>query len=300
MGRFEPLPVIAKSNCPWRHDTERAMTAAQVPTIAIVGAGFSGSLLAVHLTRQSVGPLEIIMIDRNGSRGRGLAYSAHNPNHLLNVRVENMSAFPDLPGHFRDWLERRIGRPADALAFVSRGLYGSYVEDVLSTALGRADGQVAITQIAASCVDLRQHDGGWTLVLSDGRLIKANAVALCLGHFPPRLPVAIEAELGADPRTVADPWNLKAYARIKSRDRVIVIGSGLTMADVSSICGIRAMRGRSTSCRDAACSRTSMRGPGSGRRSLVRITRPQRRLRCCVRLGGRPRRREARAWTGEP
>jgi uncharacterized NAD(P)/FAD-binding protein YdhS len=208
------------------------MTAAQIPTIAIVGAGFSGSLLAVHLTRQSVGRLEITMIDRNGSRGRGLAYSAHNPNHLLNVRVENMSAFPDLPGHFRDWLERRTGRPADALAFVSRGLYGSYVEDVLSTALGRADGQVAITQIAASCVDLRQHDGGWTLVLSDGRLIKADAVALCLGHFPPRLPVAIEAELGADPRTVADPWNLKAYARIKSRDRVIVIGSGLTMADV--------------------------------------------------------------------
>jgi uncharacterized NAD(P)/FAD-binding protein YdhS len=207
------------------------MTAVQVPTIAIVGAGFSGSLLAVHLTRQSLGPLEIVMIDRNGSRGRGLAYSAGNPNHLLNVRVENMSAFPDLPRHFRDWLERRSGRRADALAFVSRGLYGAYVEDVLSTALGRADGKVAITQIAASCVDL-QHDGGWTLALSDGRLIKADAVALCLGHFPPRLPVAIEAELSADLRMIADPWNLKAYAKIKSRDRVIVIGSGLTMADV--------------------------------------------------------------------
>jgi uncharacterized NAD(P)/FAD-binding protein YdhS len=208
------------------------MTAARVPTIAIVGAGFSGSLLAVHLTRQSLGPLEIVMIDRNGSRGRGLAYSAGNPNHLLNVRVENMSAFPDLPRHFRDWLERRSGRQADALAFVSRGLYGAYVEDVLSTALGRADGKVAITQIAASCVDLRQQDGGWTLALSDGRLIKADAVALCLGHFPPRLPVAIEAELGADPRMIADPWNLKVFAKIKPRDRVIVIGSGLTMADV--------------------------------------------------------------------
>jgi FAD-NAD(P)-binding len=65
----------------------RAMTAARIPTIALAGAGFSGSLLAVHLTRQSVGPLEIVMIDRNGSRGRGLAYSADNPNHLLNVRV---------------------------------------------------------------------------------------------------------------------------------------------------------------------------------------------------------------------
>jgi uncharacterized NAD(P)/FAD-binding protein YdhS len=208
------------------------MTAAQVPAIAIVGAGFSGSLLAVHLTRQSIGPLEIVMIDRNGSRGRGLAYSAENPNHLLNVRVENMSAFPDLPGHFRDWLERRSGREADALAFVSRGLYGAYVEDVLSTALSGADGKVAITQIGKTCVDLRNDRRGLTLALSDGSSIKADAVALCLGHFPPRLPVAIEAELGADTRVIADPWSLKAFPKIKPRDRVIVIGSGLTMAEV--------------------------------------------------------------------
>jgi uncharacterized NAD(P)/FAD-binding protein YdhS len=210
----------------------RAMTAAHIPRIAIVGAGFSGSLLAVHLTRQSVGPLEIVMIDRNGSRGRGLAYSANNPNHLLNVRVENMSAFPDLPGHFRDWLERRTGRHADALAFVSRGLYGAYVEDVLATALGRADGQVAITQIAANCVDLRSGAGAWTLRLSDESSITADAVALCLGHFPPRLPVAVESAVGADERIIADPWDLKAFGRIQSRDRVVVIGSGLTMADV--------------------------------------------------------------------
>jgi uncharacterized NAD(P)/FAD-binding protein YdhS len=215
-----------------RNDLERTMTAGQVPTIAVIGAGFSGSLLAVHLTRQSLGPLEIVMIDRNGSRGRGLAYSADNPNHLLNVRVENMSVFPDLPGHFRDWLERRSERKADKLAFVSRGLYGAYVEDVLSTALSRAGGKVAITQIAKTCVELRKDRRGLALALSDGSQIEAVAVALCLGHFPPRLPVAIEAELGADPRMIADPWNLKAYARIKSHDRVIVIGSGLTMADV--------------------------------------------------------------------
>ncbi len=188
-------------------------------------------MLAVHLARQAVGRLEIVMIDRNGSRGRGLAYSAENPNHLLNVRVDNMSAFPDQPGHFREWLERRRGS-ADALAFVSRGLYGAYLEDVFSTALARADGRVSITQRTASCVDLC-NEGGWTLALSDDTLISVDAVALCLGNFPPRFPAGVEAAVGGDQRVIADPWNSKSFSRIKSSDRVVVIGSGLTMADVA-------------------------------------------------------------------
>ena len=110
------------------------------PSIAIVGAGFSGALLAVHLTRRAVGRLDIVLVDRAGSRGRGLAYSADNPNHLLNVRVENMSALPEHPNHFRDWLERRTGQKPDAFAFVSRGLYGAYIEEILSIAVAGASG----------------------------------------------------------------------------------------------------------------------------------------------------------------
>ena len=119
--------------------------------------------------------------------------------------------------HFRDWLERRTGRHADALAFVSRGLYGAYVEDVLSTALGRADGRVAITQIVANCVHLRSVAGARTLRLSDGGRLEADAVALCLGHFPPRLPVAVEAAVGADERIITNPWNLKALGGNQAR-----------------------------------------------------------------------------------
>ncbi len=114
------------------------------PTVAIVGAGFSGALLAVQLTRQAVGRLNIALIDRAGSRGQGLAYSAQNPHHLLNVRVENMSALPEHPNHFRDWLERRTGLKADGLAFVSRGLYGAYIEEILATAVKSASGRVSI------------------------------------------------------------------------------------------------------------------------------------------------------------
>ena len=186
----------------------------------------------MHLTRQAVGRLDISLIDRAGSRGRGLAYSAENPHHLLNVRVENMSALPEHPSHFRDWLERRTGRTPDALAFVSRGLYGAYVEEILASAVEGASGRVSINPVTADCVDIEQRAGGWTLGLADGRAIAADAVALCLGHFPPHFPAAAAA-LGADPRAVCDPWEQESLAAIAPGDRVVIIGSGLTMADVA-------------------------------------------------------------------
>ena len=202
------------------------------PSIAIVGAGFSGALLAVHLARQAVGRLDIALIDRAGSRGRGLAYSADNPNHLLNVRIENMSALPEQPNHFRNWLERRTGRAPDALAFVSRGLYGAYIEDILATAVASASGRVSIRQVAADCVDIRRS-AVWTLGLADGGEITADAVALCLGHFPPQFPPAAGAGLASDPRAIRDPWGKASFADVGPDDRVVIVGSGLTMADVA-------------------------------------------------------------------
>src|SRR3546814_7394408 len=72
--------------------------------IAVIGSGFSGSLLAIHLLRRAGLWDRIYLIERNAQFGRGLAYSTGNPSHLLNVRASNMSAFADAPEHFLDWL----------------------------------------------------------------------------------------------------------------------------------------------------------------------------------------------------
>jgi uncharacterized NAD(P)/FAD-binding protein YdhS len=47
--------------------------------IAIVGAGFSGSLMAVQLLRRSRPNDRVYLIERNAEFGRGLAYSTGNP-----------------------------------------------------------------------------------------------------------------------------------------------------------------------------------------------------------------------------
>lgn len=73
-------------------------------TIAIVGAGFSGSLVAAHLLKTANRPLLIELIERSHDIGKGVAYSTHTISHLLNVSAGKMSAFPDDPGHLLRWL----------------------------------------------------------------------------------------------------------------------------------------------------------------------------------------------------
>ena len=48
--------------------------------ILIVGGGFSGTMLAVHLLRQS-SSLSVAVVDRGALPGRGLAYSSPHKFH---------------------------------------------------------------------------------------------------------------------------------------------------------------------------------------------------------------------------
>ena len=77
--------------------------------IAIVGAGFTGSMTAVNLVRESNLPFKLLMIDKKQKFNRGTAYDSYSSLHLLNVRASNMSAFPDDPEHFVNWLKNSKG-----------------------------------------------------------------------------------------------------------------------------------------------------------------------------------------------
>ena len=74
------------------------------PTIAIIGGGVGGSLTAIQLLRSASERLDIHLIERTGSFGRGVAYGTEQYTSLLNVPAGKMSAFPDDPKHFLRWL----------------------------------------------------------------------------------------------------------------------------------------------------------------------------------------------------
>ena len=55
-------------------------------TIAIVGAGFSGTLVTVNLLRRPpVESTRIVLIEREPEVGRGIAYARRDYRYILNV-----------------------------------------------------------------------------------------------------------------------------------------------------------------------------------------------------------------------
>jgi uncharacterized NAD(P)/FAD-binding protein YdhS len=106
--------------------------------VTIVGGGFSGTMAAVNLARLSDQPLEIHIVNTRYPLGRGVAYGTSREEHLLNVAARNMSAVPDHPGHFLDWLRTRVdysGLPETQLreTFVPRRVYGDFLRSLLRT-----------------------------------------------------------------------------------------------------------------------------------------------------------------------
>ena len=201
------------------------------PTVAVVGAGCAGTLTAVQLLRRGAGRLRVVLIDRTGTFGPGVAYSTDDERHLLNVVAERMSAFPDEPGHFAAWV-RGTGRPAPRGAFLPRALYGEYLQALLDEAerAGAAAGR-SLVRIHGEAVDVEPSSPGgrsW-VVLADRWRIAADHVVLALGSLRGAPPVA----LPDDPRVVADPWAPGALHDLPPGAVTLLVGSGLTAVDVA-------------------------------------------------------------------
>lgn len=184
--------------------------------IAIVGAGYSGTMAAVEAARALPGA-EIALVEKRGAFAAGAAYSTTSASHLLNVRARGMSAFAGDPGHFAAWTEREgLGGPD---SFVPRRDYRRYLEGVLAEA--------PVTRVAGEAVAV--EDGA--LVLADGRRLGFDALVLAGGNYGGRMPARLDVS------AVDDPWSPEGLASIatlavQAKD-VLLVGTGLTMVDVA-------------------------------------------------------------------
>ncbi len=196
-------------------------------SVAIVGAGFSGSLLAINILRHA-GP-HATLIERRAVFGRGTAYTAPHPSHLLNVRAGNMSALSDRPAHFADWCGARgLG---DGGSFVQRRQYGEYLGELLDRSAARAGDRLALVRDEA--VSVAVHGDGVTVGLSDGRKIEVDALVVAVGNLPPHAPPGLDAASLSDDVYAPDPWDPGVVAGLTADDTVMLIGTGLTMVDVA-------------------------------------------------------------------
>ena len=187
----------------------------------IIGGGASGVLLAYQLLQRSTPDFRITLIEKRPEVGRGLAYHTGNPEHVLNVRVANMSALPDEPDHFWRWLTSRDGVPPpcpDPFCFVPRGIYGDYIADLLMTSKGRSTHRLSIVQ--GTCVDVSEEPGEVTVRLDDGRFYVGDIAVLATGH-----------DVRSCSPGYADPWVLPSSAGIDPDATILILGTGLTMVD---------------------------------------------------------------------
>jgi uncharacterized NAD(P)/FAD-binding protein YdhS len=208
--------------------------------VAIVGGGAAGTVAAAHLLRAPrEHRLEVELIDRNGSFGRGVAYGTADPLHLLNVPAVRMGAVAGHPEHFHEWL-LAAGHDVAEEAFMSRGLYGDYLLGLLGEAersctdarLNRRGGEVVGIAAAED-----QASAGVELVFADGERLEVDQVVLALGPLPGGDPIPVPEELKRAGLYVADPWAPGALDGAREQGSVLIVGTGLTMVDVAlSLC----------------------------------------------------------------
>jgi uncharacterized NAD(P)/FAD-binding protein YdhS len=198
--------------------------------IAIVGAGFCGTITAVNLLRQPhTGPLRILLIDRE-PHARGVAYAAHPFPYLLNVPASRMSALSSDPLHFLRYAQQTM--PAvTAEDFLPRAVYGDYLEEVLLSAQREAAPHVRLERVTGTVSSIQIWRPGHTFILgfAGGHEITATEVVLAMGNPPPAEIPGTDA-LRESTRLIENPWT--AQPAVEGDESVLVIGTGLTMADV--------------------------------------------------------------------
>lgn len=221
--------------------------------IAIIGAGFTGAQLTLELLRRAPRGTTILLFERSGVFGPGLAYSTVHAGHLLNVRAANMSALEDDPSHFLRWLWARDlpEQPASSVppsghAFVPRGVYGQYLAEALAEAERDAHPRVVVERLSRQVVNIDETDDGVFLGLAQGGEVAADLAVLATGNNPPLWPGPDGIEDVAPQRLIANPWEDDAIARIGPDDPVVILGTGLTTVDVVTLLAQRGHRSRIT------------------------------------------------------
>lgn len=201
--------------------------------IVIIGGGFSGTALAIHLARLGSAGLKVIVIEPRAQLAQGVAYSTVDPAHRINVPAARMQLSAAEEGDFDRWLRAEGGLKQDDKAlwtdgslYPQRGRFAAYILDKLTAALETSSVQVIHVQDYA--VALKNAE----VLTASGDKYHADQVVLAISHPPPAVPRQLQQVLQDHPGLIANPWRTDALIGVEKSARVAIIGSGLTMSDV--------------------------------------------------------------------
>lgn len=255
-------------------------------TVALIGGGFSGAAIAFHLARAAAPVnLDILVFDPRERIGGGVAYDTEDPAHRINVPAAKMSLVASEEDHFLRWLEKDPGwksdteaRMPDGMLYPRRSVFGRYAFEHVRPYLDEG----RVRHVRGRVVRAERADGRWLLRTAGGAEHAADITAIVTSHPPPAPPGWLGDSVREAALVVADPHAPRALAAIDRDNRVLIVGTGLTMADiVASLDGV-GHRGAIT-----AISRRGQRSRGHGPWGVAPVgdfsTDPARQARALVR-----------------
>ncbi|WP_435371459.1 FAD/NAD(P)-binding protein [Mesorhizobium liriopis] len=203
--------------------------------VLIIGGGFTGAAVAFHLGRSGDGRvLPVTVIEPRPSLGGGVAYSSPDPAHRINVPASRMSLVPDDGEHFSRWLSETDALADDPDAFRPNGdayprrlVFGRYVAAHLAPLIERGH----VRHVRAEARHIARIPEGWQVTLSNGDVLSAERLVLAASHPIPSLPRELASLKGSE-RLVADPYAEDALEGIAPDASVLILGTGLTAADM--------------------------------------------------------------------
>ena len=219
------------------------MAGAVASSVVIVGGGAAAVCVAVALRERALssGSLapRITVVGRESTVGRGVAYGRADPHHRLNSPAGKMSVSTSEDDGFLRWLDQTgwrdvDGRPAEAGSYVPRRVFGDYVEAQFHGLVAAAPDDVRF--IEGDVVAVEPSSSGVTVVLADEIRLLADSVILALGN---PAPARVASPAPGPSRQVDDPWAPGALDDIADSDRVLLVGTGLTMVDIATSLGRR-------------------------------------------------------------
>lgn len=217
--------------------------------VAIVGGGYTGSACALQLARASGAPLEITLVEPREELGRGMAYTAPDPDHRLNGGIDNHVIDLADPGELARWCAANGILEADPEAvarngntFIRRHDFGRFVGDMVRMHARMPNG-TRIEHRRDSAVGASGGESGVRVALAGGHSLEADLVVVATGNPPPRFPQPWAGALEGDARAIQDPLDPRRIGAIAPQARVLLLGTGLTALDVATTLLRRGHRG---------------------------------------------------------
>jgi uncharacterized NAD(P)/FAD-binding protein YdhS len=209
--------------------------------VIVIGGGFTGAAVAIALSRRAQTPLDIAVIEPRVEVGRGVAYSATDRDHRINAPAANHCLTADDAEGFDRWL-RQTGRverdpemaAADGSLFPRRSELGAYACLTFDQHTARNPSGSRLRHIRSRAMSLAQNGEQFHVRLENGETLIGDLAVITTSNEGPRPPAPFATDLSSDPRFLVDPWDTVRLKEIKRDGRVMLLGAGLTAADVAA------------------------------------------------------------------